>query len=121
MAMAVVEGAQLICTLGDQLSQLKVTSQQTVKIDSKLAATVEDTCAITNIPIFGTCKALTAAASGTPTPCALVPAGPWTPGSMSRVVIGKSPALLSTDTLKCTAAPGEITITDPGQKDTQDT
>jgi len=40
---------------------------------------------------------------------------------MSRVWIGRLPALLSTDKLRCATAPGEITITDPGQTDTQDT
>jgi hypothetical protein len=117
MAIAVVEGATLQCTCGDKPSQLVVTSQADFDIDQKLAATVQDNAPGSNIAPFGTCKVLTAAAAGTPTPCALAPAGPWEPGAVSRVTIGKYLALLSTDVLKC-AVPGVITITDPGQKST---
>jgi hypothetical protein len=119
MADAVVQGATLRCTCGTTPSQLTVTSQSSVRIGKQLAATVQDVGPIKNIPLFGTCQALTAA-SGTPTPCALLPAGPWDPGS-SRVVIGKVPALLSTDKLNCAAAHGEITIAKPGQEGTEDT
>jgi hypothetical protein len=119
MAIAVVEGATLKCTCGDKPSQLVVTSQEDVEIDGKLAATVQDNAPGGNIAPFGTCKVLTAAAAGTPTPCALAPAGPWKPGAVSRVTIGKNLALLSTDVLNCTI-PGVITITDAGQKSTDD-
>jgi hypothetical protein len=120
MAIAVVDGAVLKCTCGDAPAKLKVTSQTTVTIENKLAATVQDMAPTTNIPPFGTCKVLTAAASGTPTPCVPAPSGPWVPGSTSRVDIGTYPVLLSTDLLLC-GVPGMITIQDPGQKTTKDT
>jgi hypothetical protein len=119
MAIAVVQGATLRCTCGDKTSQLLVTSQADVEIDNKRAATVQDNAPGANIAPFGTCKVLTAAAAGTPTPCALAPAGPWKPGAMSRVTIGNHLALLSTDVLNCTV-PGVITITDAGQEATTD-
>jgi hypothetical protein len=100
-------------------SQLQVTSQGDMKIDNQLAATVQDHVPVLNIAPFGTCKVLTAAASGTPMPCVPAPVGPWVPGSTSRVTIGKHPALLSTDRLHC-SIPGVITIVDPGQQDTED-
>jgi hypothetical protein len=120
MAIAVVDGAVLKCSCGDAPARLKVTSQSTVTIESKLAATVQDMAPTTNIPPFGTCKALTAKASGTPTPCVPAPTGLWDPGSTSRVDIARHAALLSTDILSC-SAPGVITIQDPGQKSTNDT
>jgi hypothetical protein len=120
MAIAVVQGATLKCSCGEKPSQLVVTSQADVKIDNKLAATVQDNALILNMAPFGTCKILTAAANGVPTPCMLAPAGPWLPGSASRVTIDKVPALLSTDILNCTV-PGVITVADPGQKATADT
>jgi hypothetical protein len=120
MAIAVIDGAVLKCTCGDAPAKLKVTSQTTVQIENKLAATVQDMAPIKNIPTFGTCKALTAAASGTPTPCMPAISGPWKPGSTSRVDICTFAALLSTDKLAC-SAPGVITIQDPGQHRTEDT
>jgi Domain of unknown function (DUF4280) len=119
MPIAVVQGAVLRCTCGDKPSQLHVTSQRDVKIDGKLAATVQDNAPGSNLAPFGTCKILTAAASGVPTPCVPAPAGPWLPGWTSRVNIGKHPALPSSHILNCTV-PGVISITDPGQRQTKD-
>jgi hypothetical protein len=119
MAIAVVQGATLKCTCGDKPSQLMVTSQDDVKIEGKLAATIQDNLPGSNIAPFGTCKVLTLAALGTPVPCALMPAGPWKPGAVSSVSIHKQLALLSTDKLNC-MIPGVITITDPGQQSTKD-
>ena len=120
MARAVIQGATLKCTCGDKPSQLVVTSQQNVKIDNQPAATVQDNAPGSNIAPFGTCKLLTAAASGVATPCVPAPAGPWLPGSTSRVNIGTHPALLSSDILNCTV-PGVISVADPGQQQTKDT
>jgi hypothetical protein len=120
MAIAVVDGAVLKCSCGATPAKLKVTSRTNVDIENKLAATVQDKAPLLNIPSFGTCKVLTAAASGTPVPCTPAPTGPWLPGSTSRVDIGTYPALLSTDKLMC-AVPGVITIQDPGQARTEDT
>jgi hypothetical protein len=120
MSLAVVMGATLQCTCGSAPSKLIVTSQAQAQIGQKLGATVQDHQPVVNIPPFGTCSVLTAAASGTPTPCTPAPAGPWAPGSTSNIKIGSNAALLSTDTLQCTV-PGLITIADPGQTTTQDT
>ena len=119
MAKAVVNGALLQCTCGSAPSALTVTSQQQVKIGNQLAATVMDNMPAANIPPFGTCTVLTSAASGTPTPCALAPAGPWTPGSTSNVSVGNLHGLLDTDKLLC-SIPGTISITNPGQVQTDD-
>ena len=119
MPTAVVNGATLACTCGSATATLSVTSQTEVRVGNQLAATVMDN-ATANIPPFGNCSVLTSAASGTPTPCALVPAGPWSPGSTSVVSVGNLHALLSTDTLNCTV-PGVISVTDPGQQQTTDT
>jgi hypothetical protein len=120
MPVAVVMGATLQCSCGSAPGKLVVTSQLLAKMDNQLAATIMDHAPTANIPPFGTCGVLTAAASGTPTPCGPATAAPWTPGSKSNVKIGNQPALLATDKLICTVA-GLITITDPGQKSTQDT
>lgn len=121
MAKAVVNGAMLQCTCGSAPSVLAVTSQQQVKIGNQLAATIMDNAFTANIPPFGPCTALTAKASGVSTPCALVAAGPWKPGSTSVVKIGNKVALLDTDKLSCTAGPGVISISQPGQAQTKDT
>jgi hypothetical protein len=120
MPLAVVMGATLQCTCGSAPSKLLVTSQLQVTMSNRLAATVLDHAPAVNIPPFGTCSVLTAAASGVPAPCVPAPLGPWTPGSTSNVKIGNQLALLSTDRLQC-AVPGVISILDPGQTTTQDT
>lgn len=120
MPLAVVNTAQLQCTCGDAPTPLTVTSQMQVKIGNQLAATIMDHVPVTNIAPFGTCKTLTAAASGVPTPCVPATVAPWTPGSTSVVMIGGFPALLSTDRLTCTIG-GVISIISPGQTQTNDT
>jgi hypothetical protein len=120
MPHAVVTGATLQCTCGSAPSQLAVTSQFQAKMSHQLTATVMDHAPIVNVPSFGTCSVLTAAAAGVPAPCVPAPAGHWVPGSTTNVKIGKLPVLLSTDKLLCTVQ-GVITIVDPGQKTTQNT
>jgi hypothetical protein len=110
----------LQCTCGDAPAPLTVTSQTACMVGGKLAATILDIAPTTNIPPFGTCKTLTAAASGTPTPCVPAPAGPWSPGSTSIVTVGTIPGLLNTDKLACTVG-GMISVVEPGQQETQDT
>ena len=114
MATAVAEGATLQCTCGSKPSQLLVTSQNTVRIDQKLAATVDDKDPMANVAPFGDCKSKGG-------PCMPAFAAPWAPGSTSTAKIGKGLALLSTDKLKCTAAPGVISVCDAGQTNTYDT
>jgi hypothetical protein len=120
MPLAVVMGATLQCSCGSAPAKLVVTSQFQATVDKKLAATVMDHAPAVNVPPFGTCSVLTAAASGTPTPCVPAPAGPWAPGSKANVKLGKHLALLATDKLTCVVA-GVITVIDPGQKSTQHT
>lgn len=120
MATAVINGATLQCTCGDAPSKLIVTSSPNNHIASQPAATIMDHMPATNILPFGTCKTLTAAASGVATPCVPATAAPWLPGSSSLVLIANKPALLNTDKLMCTVG-GVISITDPGQQPTIDT
>jgi hypothetical protein len=120
MPQAVVNTAQLQCTCGDAPTPLTVTSQMQVKIGNQLAATIMDFAPVVNIAPFGTCKTLTASASGVPTPCVPATLAPWTPGSTSGVMIGNFLALLSTDKLMCTIG-GMISIVSPGQMQTNDT
>ncbi|TWT43689.1 hypothetical protein RAS1_00880 [Phycisphaerae bacterium RAS1] len=120
MADAVVAMAQLQCTCGDAPTPLWVTSQMTVKIGNQYAATVMDHAPMANIKPFGTCKTLTASASGVPTPCVPATTSPWSPGSTSVVKIGNFNALLSTDKLACSVG-GMISITQAGQSGTVDT
>jgi hypothetical protein len=120
MPHTVVMGATLQCTCGSAPSQLAVTSQYQAKVGDQLAATVKDHNPIVNIPPFGICSALTAAAAGVPAACMPAPAAPWVSGSTTNVKIGQQLALLSTDILMCTV-PGIITVIDPGQKTTQST
>jgi hypothetical protein len=117
MPQAVVMGATLQCSCGSAPAKLVVNSQTKYTIDDKLAATINDCKPGANISPFGTCTVLTAAASGVPTPCAMVPAGPWLPGSTKQVKIGDQLVLLSTDKLNC-GVPGVISIVDPGQQKT---
>jgi hypothetical protein len=119
MPKAVVMGATLQCTCGTAHAKLMVNSQTQATIDNKLAATIRDFQPGANILLFGTCKILTAAALGVPTPCAMVPVGPWQPGSTSRFTVADIPVLLSTDKLNC-AIPGVISVVNPGQEKTGD-
>jgi hypothetical protein len=113
MAKAVVEGATLQCTCGSKPSQLLVTSQTTVQIDKRKAATVEDKNPVVNVPPFGACQVLGG-------PCVPVFPAPWVPGSTSVVRIGMKVALLPTDMLLCSVA-GQVRVVDPGQANTNDT
>ncbi len=120
MPRAVIMGALLKCTCGDAPTSLTVTSQATVQIGGALAATIMDYAPIVNIAPFGTCKTLTAAASGVPTPCVPATVAPWVPGSTSIVRIGNFPGLLDTDKLACTVG-GMIAVSSAGQTTTLDT
>ena len=119
MPTAAIQGAELTCSCGDAPSKLTVTSQTTDKIGGQLAATIKDHAPNVNIMPFGTCKTLTASASGTPTSCVPATTLPWTPGSTSIVLIGSNPGLLDTDTLACTVG-GAISVSNPGQQPTID-
>jgi Domain of unknown function (DUF4280) len=110
MSDLVTNGATLKCPLGDATATL-IVIPPTVMAESNPVATIADCIPFANIPPFGTCKTLTAAASGVPTPC--VPATvPWVPGSPTVMVRG-IPALNKSSTCICSIG-GVISITDAG-------
>lgn len=78
------------------------------------AASIMDNVPMVNIPSFVTCKVLTAAASGVPTPCVPATAAPWSPGS-SSVMVGNKPALHDGCKLTCSIG-GMISVTNAGQQ-----
>ena len=122
MGLPVVSGASVMCTMGMSPGQLMVTSQLTVLMDGKPAATIQDAAPITNVGPCGMCTSLmnptvasaTAAALGvlTPMPCVPAPIGIWvcSPGPL----IGGIPALINDGKLMCSYG-GAISITMPGQ------
>jgi hypothetical protein len=111
MAQQVSATAMLKCTSGDAPSALLVPAQM-VLCEALAAANILDYAPAVNIAPFGTCKVLTTAAGGTPTPCVPAVVAPWTPGSPSVLVRG-APALNNTSTCACTVG-GAISITSPG-------
>lgn len=111
MAQLVSMGAQLTCAAGAAPSVL-VVAPPTVTGEMKPIANIMDNIPVTNIPPFGTCNILTAAAAGVPTPCVPAPAGPWAPGSPTVTVRGM-PALNSTSKCACSIG-GVISIAMPG-------
>ena len=119
MSKIVCQGARCSCPVGTGKNiPLSVTSQQKVKINGKLVATIKDMVPGKNIPPFGTCNTLTAAASGVATPCALAPVGFWSPGSLVTKIMA-SPVLTKNSVLICGVG-GVIKIDDPnnGKTDT---
>lgn len=123
MGVIVVTGAFVQCPFGTVPATLKVTSQNTVLIDGKPAATIQDTAAIANISSCGMClsmanpqvAAATAAALGvlTPQPCVPAVAGGWIPTQMKCLAQG-IPCLTQDATAMCSYG-GSITIKHPGQ------
>lgn len=111
MAQLVSLSAMMQCTCGSAPSNLIVTPP-TVVGESKPVANIMDHLPIANIPPFGTCTILTAAAAGVPTPCVPATAAPWAPGSPT-VMVRNMPALNSTSKCLC-AIGGSISITNPG-------
>lgn len=122
MAMPVVTGASLQCTMGTAPGQLIVTSQTKVMMAGALAATIQDMAPITNVAPCGLCTSManptvasaTAAALGvlTPMPCVPSTVSPWM--CMGTPMIGGIPALSQDGTLQC-AYGGTIKVLSPGQ------
>lgn len=110
----VCEGATCTCTCGSTPATLIVTSQEIKTVDGLLAATILDYEPTTNIPAFGTCTLLTAAANGVSTPCIPVTVAPWTPGS-TILEIDALTALTMASTLTCTVG-GTIAIELPSNE-----
>ena len=113
----VVSGASIQCSMGTTPGTLMATSQQTVLMNGKPAATVRDVVPITSGTSLAnpTVASATAAALGvlTPMPCVPAPAGIWVGGS-AGVMAGGMPCLTNTATLTC-AYGGSIRILSPGQ------
>ena len=109
----VVQEALMMCAAGTAPMPLTVLTNETVRIDGLAIATIMDCVPMANIPPFGTCNILTAAALGVPTPCVPAPVGPWTPGSEVQFINGL-PVLTMPAMCQCGIG-GVITITEPGQ------
>ena len=91
MALPVVDGATLKCTMGTSTCSLTVLPTNRVQMEGAYAANIMDYIPMANISGFGNCitlsnptvAAATSAALGvlTPQPCIPVIAAPWAPGS----------------------------------------
>jgi uncharacterized Zn-binding protein involved in type VI secretion len=128
MGVQVVATAQLMCSFGVAPSVLSVVPKGLpVQAGGMMAATIQDFAPNVNIMPFGMCMTLsnpqvaaaTSAALGvlTPQPCIPVTTSPWSPGSPT-VQINGAPALTATSMCQC-AWGGVITISNPGQMQTQ--
>ena len=123
MPMQVVNGAQLMCTMGVAPSTFTVLPLNCVEAENQASATIMDFVPMENIMPFGMCMspsnpevaAATAAALGvlTPMPCIPATAAPWTPGSPT-VLVANMPALQNTSKCMCNWG-GVISIVMPGQ------
>jgi len=127
MPQQVCMGAMMTCSFGVAPSSLIVLPQNRVMTSNMPAANIMDNKPIVNIPPFGMCSSLanptvaaaTTAALGvlTPMPCVPATVTPWAPGSPT-VMLGNIPTLNNTCTLNCMWG-GVITISQPGQTQTQ--
>ncbi len=106
----VVQGAMCMCTGGTAPGTLSVLSNQIVKVDNMLAATIQDGT-LANFTPFGGCLPL-ANVYGIP-PCSLALTGQWicTDGGF---FINGTPVLTVSGKLPC-ALGGMVTIVQPGQ------
>ncbi len=122
MAIPVVTGATIMCTMGMGTGTVTATAQAVVTYEGKMAATTMDVTPMVNVGACGMCTSMgnpavasaTAAAMGvlTPQPCTPVPAGSWL-GSAAPTV-GGQPSLTNDATLTCSYG-GTIKIVNPGQ------
>jgi hypothetical protein len=123
MAFQVCMGATLQCSFSPSPSSLVVLPVNRHTTSNMPAANIMDHIPMVNIMPFGMCTcpgnpavaAATAAALGTPTPAACIPATaqPWAPGSPT-VLIANMPALNDTSKLICSFG-GVISIIYAGQ------
>jgi hypothetical protein len=125
MPKLVVQGASLMCSMGNAPSSLSVLPANMTSGDGSAAANVQDMQPNVNIAPFGMCMSMsnpqvaaaTAAAQGvlTPQPCMPMTTAPWTPGSQS-VTIGGQAAVNDSCQLMCTWG-GQIQVQSAGQTD----
>lgn len=122
MAIQVVNGATLMCTMGIGPSTFVVTPENRVMSGNQPAANIMDFVPMKNIMPFPLCSAplnptviaATAAKAGVATPAACVPATmPWAPGA-PNVLLAFMPALDNTSKCQCTWG-GTISVVNPGQ------
>lgn len=125
----VVEGALLRCSFGTAPTPLVVTTNLTVTIGGRRAATIMDQVGLVNIPNFVGCLSpqnpmfvagvIVAAVTGgqAAAPCTPTISAPWVQPSLIQT-INKLPVLLQTAMCFCNLA-GIITITHAGQVQTQ--
>jgi hypothetical protein len=127
MPKLVVQGAALMCSMGNAPSQLTVLPVNAVDGDSTPAANINDMAPNVNIAPFGMCMSIanpqvaaaTSAASGvlTPQPCVPMTTAPWAPGSTSVTIAGQ-PAVSDSCQLVCQWG-GQIQVSNAGQKDVE--
>lgn len=115
MSKLTCQSALLTCSQGLAPCALAVSTNQTVYVENKLAATVNDMTLI-NIQGFGTCKILTAAAQGIAQPCVPQIVTPWLPGGLKLTIQGQ--LALSNDSKAICSCGGQISITFSGQTTT---
>lgn len=115
MSKWVSQSAVLTCNQSLTPCPLNVVTNQTVQIEGKLAATINDITPA-NMPTFGTCNILTSAAQGVPQPCVPKIIGPWLPG-VPKVSIQGQVALADNSKAIC-ACGGQVSISFAGQTST---
>jgi hypothetical protein len=123
MPIQVVNGAQMMCSMGAAPSALVILPLNKVMSGNQPAANIMDHKPMVNVLPFGVCMspanptvaAATAAAMGvlTPMPCIPATMSPWMPGSPT-VLLGNQPAVNNTCKLMCNWG-GVIQVVMPGQ------
>lgn len=116
MPYALTDGATLSCTMGTSTASYSLsssTSMVTATDTNAQIGTLTDAIPYTNIPTFGTCSVLTAAASGVSTPC-----NPITVTWLSTATSGSlnSLPIATTDSMCICCVGGVITCSQPGQQ-----
>lgn len=115
MSKLVCETAQLSCNQGLTPCVLSVLTNQIVRVEGKLVATVNDILPI-NIASFGTCQLLTAMAQGVPQPCLPKIVSPWLQDASKLSIQGQ--AALNESAKAICSCGGQITINFAGQTTT---
>lgn len=126
MGVPVVTGATFLCTMGTAPGQLIATSQATIRIAGRPAATIADAAPISNLGPCGMCTSManpavssaTAAALGvlTPMPCIPAPAGGWI--CSGTPLLSGQPMLTTDGSITCIYG-GSISILNPAQTTTR--
>jgi hypothetical protein len=123
MPLAVVTGAQIVCSFGMSPGVFTAMPTTRTTVAGRPVGTITDIAPMANIGSFGMCMSLsnpsvaaaTSAALGvlTPMPCMPTPVRPWTPAAPTTLV-GGLPVLATGCTTQCAWA-GVIQVASPGQ------